>query len=52
MPISPASRAHPDVLQIRWPSGHVDELKDLDVDRVVHVKERTGIVKVDVFKKH
>ena len=41
-----------DVLQIRWPSGHVDELKDLDVDRVVHVKERTGIVKVDVFKKH
>jgi len=40
-----------DLLQIRWPSGQVDELKDLDVDRVIHVKERQGIVKVDVFKK-
>ena len=40
-----------DLVQIRWPSGHVDELKDLDVDRVVHVKEGQGIVKVDVFKR-
>lgn len=40
-----------DLLQIRWPSGHIEELKDLDVDRVVHVKEGQGVVKVDVFKK-
>ena len=39
-----------DLLQIRWPSGHVDEVKNLDVDRVVHVKEGQGIVKVDLFK--
>jgi len=40
-----------DLLQIRWPSGHVDELKNIDVDRVVYVKEGQGIVKTDVFKK-
>jgi hypothetical protein len=28
----------------------VDELKHVDVDRVVYVKEGQGIVKVDVFK--
>jgi enediyne biosynthesis protein E4 len=40
-----------DVLQIRWPSGHVDELKDVDVDRLIYVKEGQGVVKTDVFKK-
>jgi hypothetical protein len=40
-----------DRLEIRWPSGHTDELKDLDVDRVVHVKEGQGIVKTDVFRR-
>jgi hypothetical protein len=39
-----------DLLQIRWPSGHVDELKNLDVDRVIYVKEGQGIVKQDTFK--
>jgi hypothetical protein len=39
------------LLQIRWPSGHVEELKDIDVDRVIYVKEAAGIVKQDVFKK-
>jgi hypothetical protein len=40
-----------DLLQIRWPSGHVDELKNIDVDRVIYVKEAEGIVKQDVFNK-
>jgi hypothetical protein len=39
-----------DLLQIRWPSGHTDELKNIDVDRVIHVKEGQGIVKQDTFK--
>jgi hypothetical protein len=39
-----------DRLEIRWPSGHTDELKDLEVDRVVYVKEGQGIVKTDVFR--
>jgi hypothetical protein len=38
-----------DLLQIRWPSGHVDELKNIDADRVIYVKESQGIVKTDVF---
>lgn len=33
-----------DVLEIRWPSGHVDVLKDLPVNRIVTVKEGVGIV--------
>ncbi|MBV9438043.1 MAG: CRTAC1 family protein [Acidobacteria bacterium] len=40
-----------DRLEIRWPSGQLDVLKDLDVDRVVHVKEGAGIVKTEVFSK-
>jgi hypothetical protein len=39
-----------DLLQIRWPSGHTDELKNIDVDRVIYVKEGQGIVKQDTFK--
>jgi enediyne biosynthesis protein E4 len=38
-----------ELLQIRWPSGHVDELKNIDADRVISVKESQGIVKTDVF---
>jgi hypothetical protein len=38
------------LLEIRWPSGYVEELKNLEVDCVVHVKEGQGIVKVDVFR--
>ena len=40
-----------DLIEIRWPSGHVDQLKDLEVDRVIYVKEGEGIVKTDVFRK-
>jgi len=40
-----------DLLQIRWPSGLVEELKNLEVDRLIHVKEGQGVVKVDFFKK-
>ena len=40
-----------DLVEIRWPSGHVDELKNLDVDRVIYIKEGQGIIKIDVFKK-
>ncbi len=38
-----------ELIEIRWPSGHVDQLKDLEVDRVIYVKEGQGIVKTDVF---
>jgi enediyne biosynthesis protein E4 len=40
-----------ELLQIRWPSGHVDELKNQDVDRVLYVKEAQGIVKTDTFNR-
>ena len=40
-----------DLLEIRWPSGHVDEFKQIDVDRLLYVKEGQGIVKTEVFKR-
>jgi hypothetical protein len=33
-----------DSLEIVWPSGHVDKLTDLAVDRIVAVKEGVGVV--------
>jgi enediyne biosynthesis protein E4 len=37
-------RTRIDSLVIRWPSGQVDELKNVPVDRIIAVKEGTGIV--------
>jgi len=34
-----------DLLEIRWPSGTVDALKDVTVNRLVYVKEGEGIVR-------
>jgi hypothetical protein len=31
-------------LEITWPSGHVDRLKDVPVDKIIAVKEGAGIV--------
>ena len=34
-----------DLLEIRWPSGTVDALKDVTVNQLVYVKEGEGIVR-------
>jgi enediyne biosynthesis protein E4 len=39
-----------DLLEIRWPSGVVDTLKDLAVNELVYVKEGQGIVRKVSFK--
>ena len=38
-----------DLLEIRWPSGAVDTLKDLQPNQLIHVKEGEGIVKKESF---
>jgi hypothetical protein len=38
-----------DVLEIRWPSGQVDTVKDLKVNQVVFVKEGEGITRTQQF---
>jgi hypothetical protein len=38
------SRMHIGRLEITWPSGHVDLLKDLPIDHIIAVKEAAGIV--------
>ena len=39
-----AKRAKVDSLEITWPSGQVDRLKDVPVDKIIAVKEGAGIV--------
>ena len=34
-----------DLLEIRWPSGAVDTLKDIKVNQVIYVKEGEGIIR-------
>ena len=36
-----------DVLEVRWPSGQVDTMKDIAANQVVFVKEGAGIVPVE-----
>ena len=38
-----------DVLEIRWPSGQVDTLKDVKVNQVIYVKEGEGISRTMQF---
>jgi hypothetical protein len=38
-----------DLIEIRWPSGQMDTIKNVIANRVIYVKEGAGIVKTDVF---
>ena len=40
-----------DEVEIRWPSGHIDTLKNLDVNRLYVIEEGGKIIKSDDFKK-
>jgi enediyne biosynthesis protein E4 len=41
-----------DLLEIRWPSGQVDSLKDVKANQVVYVKEGEGITRTMQFAKN
>jgi enediyne biosynthesis protein E4 len=41
-----------DLLEIRWPSGQIDILKDIKVNQVIYVKEGTGIARTMDFSKN
>jgi hypothetical protein len=38
-----------DVLEIRWPSGHIDTLKEVKANQLIFVKEGEGIVRAVQF---
>jgi len=38
------------LLEIRWPSGQIDTLKDIQPNQVLYVKEGEGIVRSLRFK--
>jgi enediyne biosynthesis protein E4 len=41
-----------DLLEIRWPSGQVDRVKDVKANQVVYVKEGEGIARTMQFAKN
>ena len=41
-----------DLLEIKWPSGQVDELKNLEVNQLLYIKEGGTIVKAMKFPKN
>jgi hypothetical protein len=38
-----------ELLEIRWPSGQLDSLKDLKTNRVYYVTEGQGITRTETF---
>jgi hypothetical protein len=41
-----------DLLEVRWPGGQVDTVKDVAVNQVVFVKEGEGITRTQQFAKN
>jgi len=41
-----------DVLEVRWPSGQVDTLKDIKANQVIYVKEGEGISRTITFSNN
>jgi enediyne biosynthesis protein E4 len=39
-----------DLIEVRWPSGQVDTLKDIKPNQLIFVKEGEGIVRTMQFK--
>jgi hypothetical protein len=40
-----------DLLEIRWPSGQIDVLKDIKVNQLIYVKEGAGVERTVEFSK-
>ncbi len=40
-----------DLLEIRWPSGGVDTLKNIKANQLIFVKEGSGIVRAERFDR-
>jgi len=40
-----------DLLEIRWPSGPTDQLKNVSANQLIFVKEGEGIVRTMQFSK-
>ena len=38
-----------ELLEIRWPSGAIDSLKDLKANRLIYVKEGEGVLRSVAF---
>jgi len=41
--LRPGKAGRVDLLEIRWPSGQVDTLKDIKPNQVIYVKEAEGL---------
>ncbi|HEX6466928.1 MAG TPA: CRTAC1 family protein [Terriglobales bacterium] len=41
-----------DLIEIRWPSGQVDRMNNVPVNRLLYIKEGSGIVRTTTFPSH
>jgi enediyne biosynthesis protein E4 len=39
-------------IEVLWPSGQVDMVKDVSVNRLIYVKEGMGIIRTETFSSH
>ncbi len=46
-----ASHTSADAIEIRWPSGQVDELKNIPADQIISVKEKEGTISAKPLAK-
>jgi hypothetical protein len=39
-----------DLVEIRWPSGHIDKLEKITTNRLIYVEEGRGVVRSETFR--
>ncbi len=44
-------RAKIDLVEVRWPSGNIDKIKDAKINSILNIKEGAGLVNHKPFKK-
>ena len=45
------SHSQADAIEIRWPSGQVDQLKNIAADEIITVKEKEGVASAKLLAK-
>jgi hypothetical protein len=39
-----------DLLEVRWPNGNTESFRNIEADRLVHIREGKGIVAMERFQ--
>ena len=44
------SAARVDLVEVRWPTGEAESFRDVEANRLIHIREGEGIVKTEEFR--